>query len=68
MRSVGYCWSGTTFDNGTVTQVLVNDVPATSVRPNFTEWTVTVAKSDELTAFARDQVGNVEPRPHRLSQ
>jgi len=55
---------GTTMDNGTVTQVLVNGVKASPLRPDFGEWTATVPKAEKLSAHAEDQAGNAEPRPH----
>ncbi len=60
---------GTTSDNGTVSRVLVNEVTARAVRPNFAEWE---AELDgvrpgrvTLTAHAEDTAGNVEEMPHR---
>jgi hypothetical protein len=60
---------GTTSDSGTVRRVSVNGKEARALRPNFAEWEVVVPLSEgglELTAFAEDAAGNVEPRPHQV--
>jgi hypothetical protein len=59
---------GTTADGGTVKRVSVNGQEAKSLRPNFAEWEVELSDPDtglELLAFAEDEAGNVEARPHR---
>jgi G8 domain len=59
---------GTTLDNGTVAQVLVNGQPARALTPNFAEWEVVLsgvpAGAVKVTAHAADAAGNVEKRPH----
>jgi len=57
---------GTAIDNDVITAVFVNDMEAEPVRPNFAEWKVVLPMPTEgrVTAFARDRVGQVEPRPH----
>jgi hypothetical protein len=59
---------GTTSDNGTVTQVLVNGQKATEIAPNFAQWSVTLDAAqldhDRIAAHAIDAAGNVEKRPH----
>jgi len=60
---------GVTADNGTVTKVLVNGQPATSLRPNFAQWQATVGNAREATvhAHAEDAAGNVESTPHHVA-
>jgi hypothetical protein len=59
---------GTTADNGTVKRVLVNGKEARALSPNFAEWEVALDRpaAGELTlrAYAEDEAGNVERRPH----
>jgi hypothetical protein len=59
---------GTTWDNGTVTKVLVNGRPGRALAPNFAEWEAvlgpTSGTAKEVRAQATDAAGNVEPRPH----
>jgi hypothetical protein len=59
---------GTTSDNGTVKSVLVNGLPASSLRSDFAEWEVTLTEVRpgelKLSARGEDKAGNVEPRPH----
>lgn len=59
---------GTTADNGTVTKVMVNGVQAKAVSPNYAEWEVILPRADgsihQVSAFAEDAAGNLEPRPH----
>jgi hypothetical protein len=59
---------GTTADNGTVKQVLVNGRPARALAPNFAEWEavleLTSGAVKEVKAEATDAAGNKEPRPH----
>jgi hypothetical protein len=61
---------GTTSDNGVVRAVLVNGRPARATAPNFAEWEIGLDKlageEVKLTAYAVDDSGNVEPRPHTL--
>lgn len=60
---------GTTADNGAVKRVIVNGREARPQRPDFAQWEVvlpTEAAGVELQAFAEDEAGNVEQRPHRL--
>ncbi len=57
---------GTTADNGTVKQVLVNGKPAQASRPNFAEWEVMVEAAREVKAHAEDAAGNVETQPHQV--
>jgi uncharacterized protein (TIGR03067 family) len=60
---------GTTSENETVQEVLVNGCAARATEPNFAQWEVTLdglpAGEVELSARAADRAGNVEPRPHR---
>ncbi|MBX9579116.1 MAG: G8 domain-containing protein [Gemmataceae bacterium] len=61
---------GTTSDNGEVTRVLVNGIPATSTRDGFAEWEAVVedtAANRVVTAHAEDDAGNVEKTPHTLT-
>ena len=62
---------GTTSDNGFVLKVLVNGLPARSLRPNFAEWEVIVengaGKDLKLKAQAFDAAGNVEKSPHVIA-
>jgi hypothetical protein len=59
---------GTSVDDERVAGVLVAGEQAQSVRGDFAEWEIElpaeVAASDELTAAAIDDAGNMEPRPH----
>ena len=59
---------GTTADDGTVTEVLVNGQPARALAANFAEWEAILEPaafaSREVRAQATDAAGNVEPRPH----
>ncbi|HWY87823.1 MAG TPA: G8 domain-containing protein [Gemmataceae bacterium] len=60
---------GTTTDNGTVSQVLVNGVKARALQPNFAEWEAILKTSGaemHIEAFAEDAAGNVEKTPHRV--
>jgi hypothetical protein len=62
---------GTTSDNGAIKRVVVNDCAARALRPNFSEWEVTIpaAKAGaRLEAHAEDAAGNIEPRPHILTR
>ena len=63
--------TGTTEDNGVVTRVLVNGIPAKTVEPNFGTWEVEVPDSKGgdtiLTATATDDAGNVEKTPHTVT-
>ncbi len=59
---------GTTVDNGRVARVVVNGREARPLATDFLEWEITLddrgAAASEITAFAVDAAGNVEPRPH----
>jgi len=59
---------GSSTDNGTIKEVLVNGVAARSVNGNFAEWEAVLPAPKEETlkvkAMARDEAGNVEKRPH----
>jgi uncharacterized protein (TIGR03067 family) len=61
---------GTTSENDTVAQVLVNGREAKAAAPNFAEWEIVLDGAPdgdvELAAHAVDVSGNAEPRPHRL--
>ena len=61
---------GVTSDNGDVKRVVVNGVAAKPLRQNYAEWEATVPAPGtgkwELSAFAEDVAGNIEPRPHRI--
>jgi hypothetical protein len=62
---------GVTVDNGTVTAVHVNGLPAKPLTSDYSRWEVEIpvppsAKSRlTLTAAAEDAAGNREPVPHR---
>jgi hypothetical protein len=62
---------GTTSDNGTVKQVLVNGREARALAANFAEWEAVLtdvpAGEFRLTAHAADAAGNVEQMPHVLA-
>lgn len=66
--AASYLVRGTTTDNGIVKKVIVNGVPARSLAGNFAEWEaiVTLAEpaTNQIAAFAEDEAGNIEPRPH----
>ncbi len=59
---------GSSTDNGTIKEVLVNEVAARSVTGNFAEWEAVLpapkGESLKVKALARDEAGNVEKRPH----
>ena len=59
---------GTTADNGDVQRVVVNGVAARSRDRNFSQWEVelpfTPGSSLRVEAYAEDEAGNVELRPH----
>jgi hypothetical protein len=61
---------GTTSDNGTVKNVLVNGKEARAVTANFAQWEVVLGELPpgklKLTAHAEDAAGNVERLPHVL--
>jgi hypothetical protein len=62
---------GTTSDNGTVKEVVVNGRPAQALAPNFAEWEVVLdglpPGDVTLSAHATDAAGNVEKRPHLVT-
>lgn len=62
---------GTTSDNGTVKRVLVNGKEARALSPNFAQWEIVLnnIKPGELklSAHAEDELGNVEKRPHVIT-
>ena len=59
---------GTTSDNGVVQRVLVNGREAKALSPNYAEWEIVIPIGvSQLSAFAEDGAGNVEPRPHVLA-
>lgn len=58
---------GTTADNGTVKQVLVNGEKARSTAPNFAQWEIKLPNATKLIASAEDAAGNKEVRPHERS-
>ncbi|WP_367873104.1 G8 domain-containing protein [Luteolibacter sp. Populi] len=60
---------GSTIDNGEVSKVTVNGLPAKAERPGFAEWSITLpgASPAELRATAIDMAGNTEPRPHLVT-
>jgi hypothetical protein len=60
---------GTTADDGPVRRVLVNGTEARRLAPDFLEWEADLAPQPggptaTITAFAEDDAGHVEPRPH----
>jgi len=61
---------GTTSDNGEVASVAVNGQKVESTQPNFGQWeiTLTLAKSQQITAGATDAAGIQEPKPHIVPQ
>jgi hypothetical protein len=62
---------GTTSDNGSVKQVLVNGRAARPMAPNFAEWEITLEHVRpgplKLTAGSEDATGNREKLPHVIS-
>lgn len=67
----GWLVRGCAADNGTIREVLVNGVPARSIRDEFAEWEVTLktlkADCPEVTATASDAAGNSEATPHTVT-
>jgi len=62
---------GTTTDNGEVKRVTVSGCQARPLAPNFIEWEATVPAAqaqNDLRAFAEDATGNIEPKPHLVTQ
>jgi hypothetical protein len=60
-----YAIRGTTADNGTVKQVVVNGQIAKALAPNFAEWEITLSNAGKrIEASATDAAGNVEKRGH----
>jgi len=57
---------GTTVDNGVVKRVLVNGREAKATAPNFAEWEIALDKTDKVEAWAEDEAGNKESRPHTM--
>jgi hypothetical protein len=60
---------GTCSDNGVIAKVMVNEVAAKALRPNFAEWEATLTGTHRdviLRARATDTAGNVEPTPHAI--
>jgi len=55
---------GTTIDNGVVKRVVVNGREAKATAPNFAEWEATVEAAGKIEAWAEDEAGNKEARPH----
>jgi hypothetical protein len=59
---------GTTADNGTVKRVVVNGKDAKATMPNFAEWEIVLEQgAAQLSAFAEDAAGNIEPRRHEVA-
>jgi len=69
-NATSYVVRGTTSDNGPVKKVVVNGVLAKATAANFAEWEAVVTLADpaakQITAFAEDMAGNIEPRPHAV--
>ena len=57
---------GTTVDNGVVKRVLVNGREAKATAPNFAEWEIALDQADKVEAWAEDEAGNKESRPHTV--
>jgi hypothetical protein len=57
---------GTTSDNGVVKRVVVNGREAKATAPNFTEWEAAADATGKVEAWAEDEAGNKEARPHLL--
>jgi hypothetical protein len=61
---------GVAADDGTIRNVRVNDQPARSLAPNYSQWEVVLdgayADCSILTACAEDEAGNHEQVPHRV--
>src|SRR5205823_13040442 len=61
---------GTTSDDGSVKQVLVNGRAARPMAANFAEWQITLEGVSpgmlKLTALAEDAAGNRERLPHEI--
>lgn len=68
LRDGGLVVRGTTSDNGVVKKVTVNGIQAKALRPNHAEWEVVLSASsgpiNQVSAYAEDEAGNIEPRPH----
>ncbi|WP_337173416.1 G8 domain-containing protein [Paludisphaera sp.] len=59
---------GSCADNGEVVRVVVNEIEARALRPNFAEWEAEIPSVGvaRVEAHAEDEAGNVEKTPHRL--
>lgn len=69
MRQKDGTWlvRGTVEDNGEVKRVLVNGGEARAVTANFAEWEIGIASDvKQVSAYAVDAAGNMEPRPHTV--
>ncbi|WP_081892330.1 G8 domain-containing protein [Verrucomicrobium sp. BvORR106] len=55
---------GVTLDNGEVTNVTVNNLPARPLRTNYADWEALVPAANSITAKSNDAVGNEEKTPH----
>jgi hypothetical protein len=55
---------GTTVDNGIVKRVVVNGREAKATAPNFAEWEAVADPTGKVEAWAEDEAGNKETRPH----
>jgi hypothetical protein len=57
---------GTSSDNGRITKVVVNDVEAKPLTPDYSEWEAVLKAKPTITAWAQDAAGNREVTPHEL--
>jgi len=65
----GWIVQGIAADNGEIRQVLVNGTRARPLRPDFSEWEVTISTmpaDDLITSSGTDAGGNTELTPHVL--
>ena len=57
---------GTTADNGKVRRVTVNGVAARPIEANYEQWEAEIPVAAVVEAFAEDEAGNRELRPHAV--
>jgi len=57
---------GTSSDNGRIERVMVNDVEATPLAPDYSEWEAVLKPGPRITAWAQDAAGNRELTPHQV--
>jgi hypothetical protein len=57
---------GTSSDNGRIQKVLVNEVEAKPLTPDYSQWEAVMKAQPTITAWAQDAAGNREVTPHEL--